>query len=79
MVADQTKKDRDRSRVADESYEVGYCAKTNGITLEQARELIITHGKDRLALVREATKLRMSNPQAELDRRKQLIAAFHVW
>jgi hypothetical protein len=59
MADDTTKKDnRDRSRVAaEEGYEVGYFAKTNGITVRQARELIAKHGNDRATLLREARKL----------------------
>lgn len=50
---------RDRKRVSgSEDYEVRYFAETNGISLEQARELIRTHGNDRETLTREARKLK---------------------
>ena len=48
----------DRSRVSgSEPYEVSYFASKNGITAEQARELIDRHGNDRETLDREAQKL----------------------
>lgn len=60
MSDDKTKMDaRDRSRVAgDEDYEVEYFAKENGISPDQARELIRRHGNDRASLEREARKLK---------------------
>lgn len=48
----------DRSRVsASEDYEVEYFARENGISAEQARELIQRHGNDRETLTREAKRL----------------------
>lgn len=60
MADDPNKQDnRDRSRVAGgEDYEVRYFAEENGISMDQARELIRRHGNDRAALEREARKLR---------------------
>lgn len=50
---------RDRSRVSgSEDYEVRYFADQNGISLDQARALIRTHGNDRETLNREAQKLK---------------------
>ena len=50
---------RDRSRVSgSEDYEIRYFADQNGISLEQARELIRRHGNDRETLNREAQKLK---------------------
>lgn len=52
---------RDRSRVSgSERYEVEYFARQNGISEEQARELIRKFGNDREALNREAQKLKRS-------------------
>ena len=49
----------DRSRVSgSEDYEVEYFARENGITPDQARELIKRHGNDRETLTREAEKLK---------------------
>ena len=47
MADDPNKQDgRDRSKVAgDQDYEVQYFAKANGVTPDQARELIETYGQ----------------------------------
>ncbi|MCO6388423.1 DUF3606 domain-containing protein [Aliihoeflea sp. 40Bstr573] len=60
MADDPNKQDgRDRSKVAgDQDYEVQYFAKANGVTPQQARELIETYGNDRETLEREAKKMR---------------------
>lgn len=60
MADDPNKQDgRDRSKVAGgQDYEVQYFAKTNGVTPDQARELIETYGNDRATLEREAKKMR---------------------
>lgn len=60
MADDPHKQDnRDRSRVAgEEEYEVQYFAGRNGITLDQARDLIGRFGNDRVKLEREAQKLK---------------------
>lgn len=60
MADDPHKEDnRDRSRVSgSEDYEVRYFADQNGISMEQARELIRKHGNDRETLNREAQKLK---------------------
>lgn len=51
--------ERDRSRVSgSEEYEVRYFAEENGITPEQARELIKKFGNDRATLTAEAKKIR---------------------
>lgn len=48
----------DRRQVAgDEPYEVGYFAEKHGISREQARELIDTHGNDRATLDAAAQKI----------------------
>lgn len=59
MSDDPNKKDyRDRTRVAgEEEHEVRYFAETNGISIDQTRELIKKHGNDRATLEREAKKL----------------------
>lgn len=60
-MADNTHKEdnRDRSRVSgSEDYEVRYFAERNGISKDQARELIRRHGNDRETLNREAQKLK---------------------
>jgi hypothetical protein len=50
---------RDRSRVSgSEDYEVRYFADQNGISMDQARELIARFGNDRETLNREAQKLK---------------------
>lgn len=50
----------DRSRVSgSEPYEVSYFAQKHGISAEQARELIATHGNDQETLDREAEKLKV--------------------
>ena len=50
----------DRSRVSgSEPYEVSYFAQKHSIAVEQARELIATHGNDRETLDREAAKLKV--------------------
>ena len=60
MPDDKTKHDkRDTSRVAaGEDYEVEYFAKSNGITKQQALDLIRQHGSDRQTLNAEAAKLK---------------------
>ncbi|MDW6020646.1 DUF3606 domain-containing protein [Mesorhizobium sp. BAC0120] len=60
MADDKSKQDkRDRDRVAgDEDYEVRYFANSNGISVDQARELIRKHGNDRKTLEREAKSLK---------------------
>ena len=60
MADDPNKQDyRDRSRVAgEEDYEVQYFAEQNGISLDQARDLIGRFGNDRATLEREARKLK---------------------
>ncbi|MER9829145.1 DUF3606 domain-containing protein [Mesorhizobium sp. M0134] len=62
MADDKRKRDfRDRNRVsADEDYEVEYFAEQNGITPDQARQLIKTHGNDRARLTEAAKTLRAS-------------------
>ena len=60
-MADDTTKHgkRDTSQVAaGEDYEVEYFAKSNGITKDQALELIKKHGNDRQTLNAEAAKLK---------------------
>lgn len=50
---------RDRSRVSgSEDYEVRYFADENGISMDQARELIRTHGNDRETLNEAARQLK---------------------
>ncbi|MBA2934555.1 DUF3606 domain-containing protein [Sphingomonas sp. CGMCC 1.13654] len=62
MSDDKTNRgEGDRSRVAGgEDYEVEYFARKHGISVEQARKLIDTHGNDRETLDREAEKLKAS-------------------
>jgi len=49
----------DRSRVSgSEDYEVRYFADQNGITMDQARDLIARHGNDREALNAAARQLK---------------------
>ena len=64
MADDKSKRDfRDRDRVsAKQDYELRHFADQNGLTTEQARELIRQHGNDREALTAAARKLR--NPIA---------------
>jgi hypothetical protein len=64
MADDKSKRDfRDRDRVsAKQDYELRHFAEQNGLTTEQARELIRQHGNDREALTAAARKLR--NPIA---------------
>jgi len=59
MSDDKNKQDaRDRNRVAGgQDYEVEFFARQNGISLEQARDLIDRFGNDRDKLEREARKL----------------------
>jgi uncharacterized protein YpmB len=56
MADDKSKQDgRDRSRVAgDEDYEVQSFGKKNGISPDQARDVIAKHGNDRETLTAEA-------------------------
>jgi len=50
---------QDRSRVAGEQdYEVQYFAEQNGISVEQARQLIETHGNSRDVLEEAARRLK---------------------
>lgn len=50
---------RDRSRVAGgEEYEVRYFAEQNGITIEQAQQLIERHGNNREELERAARQMK---------------------
>ena len=60
MADDPSKQDnRDRGRVSgSEDYEVRYFADENGITVEQARELIRQHGGDRETLNAAAKRLK---------------------
>ncbi|TPI13032.1 DUF3606 domain-containing protein [Mesorhizobium sp. B4-1-3] len=55
MADDTAKQDfRDRNRVsADEGYEVEYFAQKVGLSAQQVRELIKTHGNDRGTLARK--------------------------
>ncbi|MFL5295599.1 MAG: DUF3606 domain-containing protein [Phenylobacterium sp.] len=51
--------ERDRSRVSgSEPYEVRYFADKHGISVQQAEDLIRTHGNDRAKLDRAAEQLR---------------------
>ena len=61
MADDKTAQDnRDRSRVSgSEDYEVRHFAEQNGITVEQARDLIKQHGNDRVALTEAAKRLKV--------------------
>ena len=55
----QKQDNRDRSRVSgSEDYEVRYFAEQNGISMDQARDLIARFGNDRETLNREARKLK---------------------
>jgi hypothetical protein len=60
MADDKNKQDnRDRERVAGgETYEVRYFAEKHGISMDQAEELIRTHGNDRATLDRAAEGMR---------------------
>ena len=60
MADDPHRQDnRDRSRVSgSEDYEVRYFADQNGITMDQARELIRTHGNDRAKLNAAAERMK---------------------
>jgi hypothetical protein len=60
MSDDKSKQDnRDRSRVAaGEDYEVRHFAEANGISVEQAEQLIARHGNDREELERAARQMR---------------------
>ncbi len=60
MADDKSKQDgRDRSRVSgSEDYEVRDFAQANGITVDQARELIAKHGNNRETLTAEAKRLK---------------------
>ncbi len=60
MTDDKSKRDfRDRDRVsAGEEYEVRHFAEQNGITMEQAHDLIKKHGNSRAALTEAAKALR---------------------
>jgi hypothetical protein len=64
MADDLRKQDnRDRSRVSgSEDYEVRHFAEQNGISIDQARELIRTHGNDREALTAAARRLSADRP-----------------
>ena len=49
----------DRSRISgDEAYEVEYFARKHGISIDQARDLIKTHGNDRATLDAAAESLK---------------------
>lgn len=60
MTDDKAKKGaQDRNRVArSEGYEVEYFARKQGITTEQAQDLIKRHGSNRAVLDAEAEKLK---------------------
>jgi hypothetical protein len=60
MADDPNKEDsRDRSRVlGSEDYETRYFAEQNGISMDQARELIRTHGNRRETLNAAARRLK---------------------
>lgn len=60
MPDDKSKRDfRDRVRVSeDEEYELEHFARTNGITVEQTRELIKKHGNSRDVLEIAAKEVR---------------------
>jgi len=60
MSDDKSKQDnRDRSQVAaGEDYEVRHFAEQNGISIEQAEQLIARHGNDREALERAARQMK---------------------
>ena len=53
--AKTTQNERERDRIADVGYEAEHIAKTIGITRHSAFRLIKRFGKDREALMREAT------------------------
>jgi hypothetical protein len=55
----QKRDERDRSRVsASEDYEIRYFAEHNGITMDQARDLVRRFGGDRKKLNEEARRLK---------------------
>jgi len=59
---------RNPNRVsADDPYEVGYFAAVNGLTEDQVRALIKTHGEDVVVLVMAARKLREMRSGPRLD------------
>jgi len=60
MADDKGKTDgRDRSRIAaGQDYEVQYFAERYGISMEQARELILKHGNNREKLELEVSRLK---------------------
>ena len=58
MADKTTENQRDRDRIADLGYEAEHIAKTTGITRYNAFRLIKRYGKDREALMREATVLK---------------------
>ena len=60
MSDDKSKQNnRDRSQVAaGEEYEVRYFAEQNGISVEQAEQLIARHGNDREVLERAAQQMK---------------------
>lgn len=60
MADDKSKMDqRDRSRVSgSEAYEVEYFARVHGLTVEQVKQLIATHGNDRAKLEKAAAALK---------------------
>lgn len=50
---------QDRRQVSgSEEHEVRYFAEQNGVSMDEARKLIATHGNDRATLEAEAKKLR---------------------
>jgi hypothetical protein len=60
MSDDKSKQgNRDRSQVAGgEGYEVRHFAEANGISIEQAEQLIARHGNDREELERAARQMK---------------------
>jgi hypothetical protein len=60
MADDKSKQDnRDRSQVAGgEDYEVRHFAEANGISVEQAEQLISQHGNNREELERAARQMK---------------------
>ena len=60
MADDKSKQDnRDRSQVAGgEDYEVRHFAEANGISIEQAEQLIARHGNNRDELERAAQQMK---------------------
>ena len=60
MSDDKSKQDnRERSQVAaGEDYEVRHFAEQNGISVEQAQQLIARHGNDREELERAARQMK---------------------